>query len=961
MGFCVVACLPAQAAVELVPAGQRPVPPALYALTHAKVLTQAGQPARDAVVLIRGNQIEAIGEDLVIPPGARVIDLKNHWILPGFIDLHWTPGKEGNTAGNRGARAEEASQDGLRAGTAIANFTGAPGSGTDRGARGPSHESAAVHPEAKAAEGLRLAQDKAETWRAMGFTTVNVVPTQGILRGRSALAQLNADSPNLAVLAPDVFQHAAMETQSGNPTPYPGSLMGVIAVLRQTLLDARHHQEAWRLHRLQPSKHPRPEHHPALLALQPVISGHQKIVIDPMHPLMVDRIRVLTRELGWDPILLATGEEWRRPDLARRFQVPWIVPLTFPDLPKDLSDVDREALELDDLRAWDWAPHNPRLLAEMGHTIALTAWGLPDPKSFRKRLEQAVQCGLEPDTALAALTTTPARLSGMEHLLGSLEPGKLANLVVLDGPFWQSNSKIRETWIGGERFDHREPEAVIARDANDKPKDSKTSSETAAPGSTQVLARVPTADAGPWMRPTSLLITNATLWTCGPEGILEKADLLILNGKIHSIGQNLTENLPKDQKIRVINGTGKEITPGLVDCHSHSMILGGVNEGTLPSSAMVRIGDVVDSETEHIYRQLAGGLTTANLLHGSANPIGGQNAVIKLRHGAGPEGLKFRGAPGGIKFALGENVKQSNWGDDRTSRFPQTRMGVPTFMENRFIAASEYRSAWRAAKADPTLPQPRRDLELEAIMEILDGSRLIHCHSYRQDEILVFLRLMESFQVRVGTLQHVLEGYKIADDIAAHGAGASSFSDWWAYKFEVYDAIPYAGAIMHQRNVLVSFNSDSSDLARRMNLEAAKAFKYGGVPEEEALKFVTLNPAKQLGIDHRIGSLEVGKDADFVIWSGHPLLATSRCEQTWIDGRQYFSLTSDKRRTRARLQERDALLARLEQKESDPAAATPTPSSSEAARAAFFRRAWSGSTSLEYSCCKLHLQSVLQP
>jgi len=324
---------------------------------------------------------------------------------------------------------------------------------------------------------------------------------------------------------------------------------------------------------------------------------------------------------------------------------------------------------------------------------------------------------------------------------------------------------------------------------------------------------------------------------------------------------------------------------------------------------MCRIGDVVNSETQNISEQLAGGLTSANLLHGSANPIGGQNQVIKLRDGASPEGMKFEGAIPGIKFALGENVKQSNAGERATTRFPQTRMGVPTFHANRFTAAKQYLDDWKRFEKSGGL-QPRRNLELETIGEIIEGKRIIHCHSYRQDEILAFLRTMESFNVRVGTLQHILEGYKVADEIATHGAGASCFADWWAYKFEVYDAIPYAGALMRERGVVVSFNSDSSDLARRLNTEAAKSVKFGGNPEIEALKFVTLNPAKQLRIDNRVGSLEVGKDADFVVWSGNPLDSRSVCLQTWIDGKKYFDRDEAAKRAGTLKQERLDLIAK---------------------------------------------------
>ena len=292
----------------------------------------------------------------------------------------------------------------------------------------------------------------------------------------------------------------------------------------------------------------------------------------------------------------------------------------------------------------------------------------------------------------------------------------------------------------------------------------------------------------------------------------------------------------------------------------------------------VRIGDVLDPTDINLYRQLAGGLTTSNLLHGSANPMGGQNQVIKLRWGSDADGLKFKGAKPGVKFALGENVKQSNWGDDKTTRYPQTRMGVEEIMRDTFLAARDYEKFGGG----------RRNLRLDAALEILDGERIVHIHSYRQDEILMFVRLAEELGFTVGTFQHVLEGYKVADAIAKLGAGGSTFSDWWAYKMEVYDAIPSNGALMRQVGVLISFNSDDAELATRMNLEAAKAVKYGDVPEAEALKFVTINPAKQLRIDDRVGSLEAGKDADFVVWDGHPMSGRAKVLETWIDGRKYY-------------------------------------------------------------------------
>jgi N-acetylglucosamine-6-phosphate deacetylase len=408
-------------------------------------------------------------------------------------------------------------------------------------------------------------------------------------------------------------------------------------------------------------------------------------------------------------------------------------------------------------------------------------------------------------------------------------------------------------------------------------------------------------------QPRHVLFRGGTLWTSGPQGKLDSADLLVESGQIAAIGPALAA----PEGALVIDLSGKHLSPGIIDCHSHVATDGGVNESGQTITAEVRIGDFIDPNDISIYRQLAGGVTSSNILHGSANTIGGQNQVLKFRWGADAAGLKFAAAPPGIKFALGENVKQSNWGARNTDRYPQTRMGVEQLVRDAFHAARQYRRRWDEWNRSKSGLPPRIDLELEALAEVVEGKRLIHCHSYRQDEILALMRTCEEFGVRIGTFQHVLEGYKVADAIARHGAGGSSFSDWWAYKFEVFDAIPYNGALLHNAGVVVSFNSDNAELARRLNLEAAKGVKYGGVPPEEALKFVTLNPARQLGIDEHTGSLEVGKDADLAVWSASPLSTLSRCEQTWVDGRRYFDLEEDKQLRREAAELRAKLAQRI--------------------------------------------------
>jgi imidazolonepropionase-like amidohydrolase len=378
-----------------------------------------------------------------------------------------------------------------------------------------------------------------------------------------------------------------------------------------------------------------------------------------------------------------------------------------------------------------------------------------------------------------------------------------------------------------------------------------------------------------------VLLKNATVWTNEKDGILQNADVLLENGKIKAVGKGLSAGGAK-----VIDATGKHITPGIIDEHSHIAITGGVNEGAQSNSAEVRVADVVNPEDVNIYRQLAGGVTTSHLLHGSANPIGGQSQLIKLRWGKNAEELKFAGSDGFIKFALGENVKQSNFGTGM--RFPVTRMGVEQVFVDDFTRAKEYKKAL-AGKGSSA----RRDLELDALVEILDNKRFITCHSYVQSEINMLIHVADSLGFKINTFTHILEGYKVADKMKAHGIAASTFSDWWAYKMEVAEAIPYNGAIMHNVGITTAFNSDDAEMARRLNQEAGKAVLYGGLPEEEALKLVTLNPARMLHIDSKVGSLKPGKDADVVIWSANPLSIYAKAEKTFVDGVAYWDMERD--------------------------------------------------------------------
>ena len=943
--LCIHALLvPRLSLADLLPPGFRPQPLGVHALVGGKVVVKPGETIEPCNIVIRDGRIVAVGKDAAVPADARVWDMKSNTIYAGFIDCYLALDTTNAPVSTSGS--EPITSGGTFTSPGV-KFFGTPGAQTDPGNPGPGYEISRITPEYQAVKDYSPKEKSLEPLREIGFTAGVIAPGRGIIRGTSSLVTLNEENPNDVVLKPEVFQHIAFESGSREDGSYPSSLMGSIAVIRQSFFDTRHYIDDLADYAKNSQNRKRPEFNQALQALEPALEKKIRVAIEPGSALMASRAGQLGRELQLDYCIVSSGQEWRRPDLAKAVAASFIVPLNFPTLPKLPSEDDWDQVTLDQLRAWDWAPENPAVLRKQGLEIALTTYGLSDKKKFRQNLRLALDRGLSETDALAALTTTPAKLCGVESQVGTIEAGKLANLtVVSDKGYFDPEGKVREVWIDGRIYrapadepgpgkgDATAPAKPVSPEegAPNRPQPGSEKSEKKAPTASEKkgaattpskpeekkpakkeqlrelqktrTASSPTDGRGPAASPPALLIRNTTLWTCTDKGILTNSDLLIAGGKIQQVG-NIKADL--DPATLIIDGKEMNVTPGIIDCHNHSMILGAVNEGTIPSSAMVRIHDVVNSETEHIYEQLAGGVTAANLLHGSANPIGGQNCVIKLKDGASPEDLVFDAAPQGIKFALGENVKQANWGDRFVTRFPQTRMGVRTFIANRFTAAQQYLAENDIYRQKGGIA-PRRDLELEALGEIIQGKRVIHCHSYRQDEILMLIRLMESFGVKIGTFQHVLEGYKVADEIAKHGAGGSTFSDWWAYKFEVYDAIAYNGSLMRDRGVVVSFNSDSSELARRLYAEAAKAVKYGNTPETEALKFVTLNPARQLHIDQRVGTLEPGKDGDIAVWSKSPLDSETLCLQTWIEGKKYFDRTLEKERANRLEKERNELI-----------------------------------------------------
>ncbi|NCT67407.1 MAG: amidohydrolase family protein [Rhodanobacteraceae bacterium] len=954
------------------PAGIRDRTPRVVAITHARLVIKPGVVVDDGTLLVRDGLVAAAGARVSVPAGAQVVDAGGRTVYPGFID-----------AQSRYAQPAEASEAAAAApARRAAAVTPAP-----TGAR---HWNRLVHPETDLAEQLKPDAKSAGELRRLGFTSVLSTPQSGIFRGQGALVSTaDAERLNEVLLAPRAAQQLAFEQGAWPSDEYPGSLMGAIALIRQTLLDARWQQE----HAAWAARHAgaeRGEANLALAALAPVVGNQQPVIFATSDELDYARALAIAREFKLRLALAGNGHEYRRVAELKAAGVPVIVPLATNEAPA-VEDPDRALdVSLAELEHWEWAPYNARVLAEAGVPFALTAAGLKKlEEQFWPALRKAIAAGLDETAALAALTVQPAALLGVSDRLGTLEPGRQAQFLIADADLFRSDTaRIHETWVDGKRY-------VIGNAATPDPRGHWTlswsglngpaaldisgelaslnakagnatfpvtlgeqqmllyppgelvggkdrvaivatleadrfSGRVALPGGAEARVvgtreraatrtaaaaapkpalpgtlRYPAGEYGraePPASPRALVVRHATVWTQGAQGRLDDADMLVVDGRVRAVGRDLKAPTGALE----IDGRGKHVTPGLIDAHSHIAIARGVNEGSHAVTSEVRIGDVLDPTDISIYRQLAGGTTAAQLLHGSANPIGGQSQIIKLRWGADADGLRLAGATPTIKFALGENVKQANWGESFTTRYPQTRMGVPELITDSFLAAQDYAERAKAKGGEPQ----RRDLRLEALAEILAGQRLVQIHSYRQDEILAFARVAERFHI-VPTFQHVLEGYKVADVLAKLGAGASTFSDWWAYKMEVVDAIPYNGALMARQGVVVSFNSDSDELGRRLNVEAAKAVKYGGLSETEALDFVTRNPARQLHLDQRIGSLEAGHDADFVIWNAHPLSTLAYPEQTWIDGRKYFDRADDARE-QARIEaERARLIAKM--------------------------------------------------
>ena len=956
--------------------------PAVHAFTNAAIVTAPGTVIPNGTLVIRDGVIESVGGNVTPPPDARIWNMAGRTIYPGFIDA-WTD------VGMEKPRVENE--------------------------RGNHSWNPQVRAHIRAEEEFVAEGDGREKLRSQGFTAVLSVPTEGIFRGQTALVTLGDGSTSDRTIRTGVAHAVSLTRSPELGFGYPTAPAGVIALVRQTLYDAAWYEQVHRAWQQNPAGLQRPESNASLAALRDVVRAGQPLFFETRSEEEIQRALRLTGEFSVTPWVLGNGHEYKILDVLSEQTVPLVLPLDFPEPPEVQSPEDALNQTLSTLRHWYLAPENPARVAGAGIPFSLTAARLSDPSRFLANLRKVVDAGLDPETALAALTVHPARMLGVDATHGSIEPGKTAHFVIANGDLFEEETRILDVWVDGDRFAvYTEPVhdpagtwqlasadgSIQATLSIEKPGSGRYSGNITIDGREASLssvrvqqepgrlmvdfpadpfdmeglvrmtasfsgdnlygwAEVPgrqrlqwsgvrtgsdpqteddsgqtdsrdpqpddppkraardleLADLRPSMeygleskpdQPRHVLVRNATIWTMGPEGIVENADLLITRGQVAEVGRDL--RTPRGAV--EIDGTGKHLTPGLIDPHIHSG-LDGVNEVGNAIVPEVRMADASNINNIWMYRQLAGGLTTAHVMHGSANPIGGQNITVKMRWGSLADELLIEDAPRTVKFALGENPKRVG-----TDRYPETRMGVEQIIADRFRMARDYEARWNRWEQNGEGLPPRRDLRMDALVDILNEDVIIQAHCYRQDEILALIRLAEAFGITIESFHHGVEAYKVAPEIAAHGSGAVVWTDWSSFKIEAYDATVYNARLLHEAGVLTSLHSDNSHIASRMNWEAAKMVR-AGLDPETALSMVTSAPAKILRIDHRVGSLEPGKDGDFVIWSGDPLSTLTKAEQTWIEGRKYFDLEEDARLRQAVEKERALLIERILEEKND--------------------------------------------
>ena len=931
--------------------------------TNAKIYVTPTQIVENGSLLIQNGKVIAAGTNVSIPKNCTTINLGGKSIYPSFIDIYTDFGieKPKNTTIPGTAAVYDTKREGF-------------------------YWNENIRPEVNAYESFKYDQAKATELLKAGFGVVGTHVQDGIARGTGSLIALNNSDKSVRLLSSKISNHFGFTRSITTNQAYPSSLMGMMALIRQTYLDMN-----WYRNGNSKTKD---------LSLEALINNEKLVQIftteDKLNSLRASKIG---KEFGLNYVLKGAGNEFERIEEIKNTNSKFIIPINFPEAYDVSNSFLADQIDLSDLRFWNQAPTNLKVLSANNIVFALTTDKLKKVEDFRINLLKAIKYGFDKTKALESLTTIPAAILGKENEIGSLKTGSFANFVITSGEIFDEKTILYENWVQGNKFVVNDITTIDIRgnydltigsdvykwkidgeiatpksdilDGNKKKINSKLtiannwltalvkSKDTInvsftrlngyidntqnisgkailANGNEVLWSAVKTAPFlivkdttkaeklnaimpvtypniafGNLQKPVqqTLLFKNATVWTNEKEGILQETDVLVKNGKISSVGKNIS-----DASATIIDAKGKHLTSGIIDEHSHIAISKGVNESGHNSSAEVTVEDVVNSEDVNIYRDLAGGVTTSQLLHGSANPIGGRSAIVKWKWGQAPEEMIYKNSPKFIKFALGENVKQANWANISPTRFPQSRMGVEQVFTDYFQRAREYDETWKAYNKNSKKDKknaPRVDLELQTLAQILNKERFISCHSYVQSEILMLMKVAENFNFRINTYTHILEGYKVADKMKEHGVGASTFSDWWAYKFEVNDAIPYNGAIMHNQGVVVAYNSDDAEMSRRLNQEAAKAVKYGNISEEDAWKFVTLNPAKLLHLDDKVGSIKVGKDADIVLWNNNPLSIYAKAEKTLIEGVVYFDTQIDESQRVAVAKERTELIGQM--------------------------------------------------
>jgi imidazolonepropionase-like amidohydrolase len=949
--------------------------------TNATIYVTPTQKIEKGTLLIQEGKVVSVGNNISIPKNSITIDLEGKTIYPSFIDIYTSFGVE-KPKGNLGGRGRDRNPlyDTKRVGY---------------------YWNESVRPEINTYETFKYDQPKAEELLKAGFGVVGTHIPDGIAQGTGILVALNNTESSKQIIANKVTNHFAFTKSALTNQAYPSSLMGMMALLRQMYLDLDWYKKG--------------NSETKDLSLEALASNEKLVQIfateDKLNSLRAAKI---AKEFGLSYILKGSGNEFERIEEIKNTNAKYIIPISFPEAYDVSNPYLSNQIELADMRFWNQAPTNLKVLSDNGIVFALTTDKLKKTEDFKPNLLKAIKYGFDKTKALEALTTIPAAILGKSNEVGSLKTGTYANFVITSGEIFDEKTVLYENWVQGTKYVVNDINAkdirgnydlTVGKDTYkwkidgtaDAPKSELTTADTKKLKSTfsvsknwisllikpadsiksnytrltgfvekpeslsgkavlsngnelvwtavKTSAFVAVKDSAKAEKPNpiipttypnvafgdskkltaqTLLFKNATVWTNEKEGILTETDVLIKDGKIAAVGKNLS-----DTGATIIDAKGKHITSGIIDEHSHIAISKGVNESGHNSTAEVTIQDVVNSEDINIYRDLAGGVTISQLLHGSANPIGGRSAIVKWKWGSSPDEMLYKNQPKFIKFALGENVKQANWGIDNPTRFPQTRMGVEQVFTDYFQRAKEYDESWKKFNSNSKKGKaPRVDLELQTLAEIINKERFITCHSYVESEILMLMSVAEKFNFRVNTFTHILEGYKVADKMKEHGVGASTFSDWWAYKFEVNDAIPFNGPIMHNAGLVVAYNSDDAEMSRRLNQEAAKAVKYGNISEEDAWKFVTLNPAKLLHIDDKVGSLKVGKDADVVLWNDNPLSIYAKAEKTIIDGVVYFDLEKDAEKQLAITKERSLLIGQMLQ-EKNKGAGTQQPTRKE--------------------------------